>query len=106
MIDDSASGESSTRPGYFFASPSVARNTPPASTSSPRMNTRSSFPISSSSVERIASMTVTSAISQLLVDEAERVLWRRVRLHQSPLRRFPDFALDPRLDLVQVVGRE
>src|ERR1043165_8474045 len=42
MIELSASGESITRSPYLPCRPSVARNTPPASTSSPRRKMRSS----------------------------------------------------------------
>src|SRR5712691_7021206 len=106
MIDDSASGVSSTRPGYFVAKPSVARNTPPASTSSPRTKTRSSFAISSSRVERTASITVIAVISRLLEDEAERVFGKRIGLRQRPLRTLADLLLDAPLDLVEILFRE
>src|SRR5687768_13666262 len=105
-IDDSANGESITRPLYFLLSPSVARNTPPASTSSPNRNTRSSSAMASSRAVRTASMTVACAISQLLVDEAEGVFGLRVGLHERPLRGLANLFLHAALYLIEVFARE
>src|SRR3990172_8802118 len=68
MIDNSARGESMIRPGpYFSNSPWVARKTPPRGpTSSPTMNTRSSWASSSSIACRSAWISVPSATANVL----------------------------------------
>src|SRR3990170_2168213 len=75
-MESSASGESITRSAPYFSNrPMVARKTPPRGpTSSPTMNTRSSRPSSSSMAWRRPSISVMSAMPDILRVHREATL--------------------------------